>query len=170
MVGVVSVLYSGITRCPARLCHCATDRRCTPGSLRGSWKNPVDWIYTLRNTASRAAEFSFVRNYIRVWEEEEKGGGNMDHLRGNVSQIVAKYWTNLNNVSAKIHAQKLSPGDTRDNLKRFAQSRERRDGKNNEWNGIRSFFFLFFLLSIPQLHREIDRSTFQPLKSYGCPI
>lgn len=69
----------------------------------------------------------------------------------------------------KIHAQKLSPGDTRDNLKRFAQSRERRDGKNNEWNGI-PFPFLFFFLSIPQLHREIDRSTFQPLKSYGCPI
>lgn len=99
------------------------------------------------------------------------GEGNMDHLRGNVSQIVAKYRTNLNNVSAKIHAQKLSPGDTRDNLKRFAQSRERRDGKNNEWNGIRSFSFsLSLFLSIPQLHREIDRSTFQPLKSYGCPI
>lgn len=42
---------------PRPRCHCGTDRRYTPGSLRGSWKNSVDWIYTLRNTASGSRIF-----------------------------------------------------------------------------------------------------------------
>lgn len=102
----------------------------------------------------RAAEFSFVRNYIRVWEEEKREMGEKGRRRRKYGSSPWKRFADcreisngLNNVSAEFTLRNSRRGtDTRDNLKRFAQSRKER-WKNNEWNEWYSFLSFFFLFS-----------------------